>query len=327
MNYTLECLEKFENLPQAVKDVFGGDQAYKIVKELEKRFSVDLAFVLILLAIEELFLEDVPEYLKLKFKLTPEKASLITKEIEDRIINPANNIILENKRVKEAGAMEVEETILSVFSENFLKIFSLPAKDIRNFNIITFASFNKNDMLEDKVVDLFYKNPELISNELIELEGRQVKASIANFLKDFIKIHGSDMPDNLVLANYLNNSNNVKKLKPQEKNNLNNVLKTYRNLVFFPESMEGVPLEFWELLPVKGNYKVSDVLDDSEINNNDLINKVEKPVKEEVLKDLKSSSFEELNKMLSDYKTGSLEYKAIKQEISRLQKNNKNKIN
>ncbi len=341
MNYTLECLEKFEELDFELKEIFGGDKANSLIEELESQFEVDLAFVLILLAINELYISDLAEYLKKKYNLAPEKANLIVKEIEENIVKTADEYILERQEEKTVENINFQEIILSVFSENLLLLFSYAKEDVRNFNIATFAAFNEFDMLEEKVFNALYNNQELISKEKIIIDGKQKKASIANFLKDFIKTHGSDMPDNLILANYLNSSSNVKKLKETEKNILNRVLKTYRNLIFFPDSMEGVPMEFWEIIPVRGNNEeVLDVLEDKKETkkiNEDLKKKilenkeikekkVLKPIKKEELvdlKDIKEKSLSELKELMKEYPSGSLGYKAIKQELNRLQNNKK----
>ncbi len=340
MNYTLECLEKFEELDFELKEIFGGDKANSLIEELESQFEVDLAFSLILLAINELRISDLAEYLKKKYNLAPEKANLIIKEIEEKIIKLADEYILERQEEKIVENINIIEIIMSVFAENLLLIFSYPKEDVRNFNIATFAAFNEVEMLEEKVFNAFYNNQELISKEKIIIDDRQKKATVANFLKDFIKTHGSDMPDNLILANYLNSSSNVKKLSEAEKNILNRVLKTYRNLIFFPDSMEGVPMEFWEIIPVRGNNEeVLDVLEDKkettiineELKNKILENKKYKEEKEEVikkedfvdLKDIKEKSVSELKELMKEYPSGSLGYRAIKQELNRLQNNKK----
>jgi hypothetical protein len=341
MNYTLECIEKFEELDSKLKEIFGGDKANSLVEELENQFEVDLSFVLILLAINELNISDLPEYLKKKYKLSSEKVNLIVEEIEENIIKLVDDYILERQEEKTVENIDIQEIIMSVFSENLLLIFSYPKEDIKNFNIATFAAFNDLELLEEKVIDSFYNNQELISQEKIIIEDKAKKATIANFLQDFIKSHGSDMPDNLILANYLNTSANVKKLNETEKNLLNRVLKTYRNLVFFPESMEGVPMELWEIIPVRANNKeVLDVLDDEEksssfkenLKKKIIDNEKTKPKKPEKLikkddlvdlKNIKEKSVSELKKLMKEYQNGSLEYKAIKQELNRLQKNKK----
>ncbi len=332
MNYTLECLEKFRELSPELKEIFGGDKAFKLTEDLEDQYGVDLAFVLILLAIDELSISDLGEYLKKKHKLSLEKTSIIVKEIDKNIIEPASKIVDTETKEVEMEESNIYDLILLVFSKKLFLLFSYSEEEVKSFNITCFAAFNESDMLEEKVIEAFYNNQELISKEKIIIEEKEKPASVANFLRDFIKTHGSDMPDNLVLANYLNSSKNALKLKEEEKNILNRVLKTYRNLVFFPESMEGVPMKYWEIIPAKGgSQNVLDVLSDEKkedfdknLKNKKISEKSIKDIKSQELEEIKKSSVSELKNMMKDYSKGSLGYKAIKQELDRLEKSKKN---
>lgn len=336
MDYILECLDKYEELPLDYKDVFASQETQNLINKLEAKFKVELSFLLILLAIEELYLEDVEEYLAKKFELEANKIDIIKNEISDKILKKAQAIFQKIEAKRQEEVINEKEIVLSVFASNLLTIFKMPAGHIKGLNIIIFSLFNKDLLLEEKVINALYNNQELISQKTINLEGREVKASIANYLKDFIKNYGSEMPDNLVLANYLNSSVNVKKLSPQEKSILNRVLKTYKNLVFFPESMERIPMENWELIASSSKDAVEqkDALDDDNISAlqktkeviqtelKEDLNEKDKEVKSAKtrLEDLSFKDLDELNRMLKEYPLNSLEYRAIKEEINRLRK-------
>ena len=75
-----------------------------------------------------------------------------------------------------------------------------------------------------------------------------VKAGIA--VLNFIKKNGSGIFNNLVLIEYLVNSDNAKKLDNKEKELLKKLLLLYRNIKFFPESMPDDNGESWEIIPV-----------------------------------------------------------------------------
>src|SRR6056297_797095 len=123
MNYTLECLEKFEELSPEVKDVFSGDKAFKLTNNLEDQYNIDLAFLLILLAINELNISDVAEYLKKKYELAPEKANLIVKELNKNILNPASKVISKKTEEINIERADIYDLIYSVFSENLFLLF------------------------------------------------------------------------------------------------------------------------------------------------------------------------------------------------------------
>ena len=106
------------------------------------------------------------------------------------------------------------------------------------------------------------------------------------------------------MAEYLSQSPNIKSLKPEEKELVRKVLKLYRNLAFFPESMDGIALENWEILP---------------LNHNDVKNNLEKEnISENPVITERQKTIFDLQKNLTKYPTTSLEYKAIHQEINRL---------
>lgn len=266
MQYILECLEKFQLLDSEIREAFGGEDTYFKAKKIEQEFNVELSFVLILLAINELESADLPEYLAKKFNLAPEKASLLTAKIEEEIIDPAlESISPDLDEDEEAPFGFNKNSIHEIFASSLIDLLKGSPAEIKAFNILVFSSLVEDDTLEDKIIKALFANQEEISANKIILEDKEIKASVANFLKDFIRNHGSVMPDNLVLANYLNTSSNAKKLSASEKELLNRILKTYRNLVFFPESLDNVPMELWEIVPEKSSQQeVLDVLSDED---------------------------------------------------------------
>ncbi|MCX6798200.1 MAG: hypothetical protein NTX66_03260 [Candidatus Falkowbacteria bacterium] len=116
-----------------------------------------------------------------------------------------------------------------------------------------------------------YHNQEIITPGKITLNDSEVSPTISNWLKDFISENSSEVFSNVVLVKYITNNRNVKKLKESERELIKKLLKLYRNLVFFPESMENVPLEEWEIFPIDlptspAKLKMVDVLDEDNDN-------------------------------------------------------------
>lgn len=315
--YLSECLEKFHELPELIQEMVGGFEACLGIKELEDVYKTPLSFVVILIAISELEIDDVAEYLNLKFGLDKIKGEEIADKLEEKIFTPVLEAILEVNQADDAietkksfgpisdmTTADKKEFILKTFSSELIPALLAEPTKIKDFNIALFQIFNEDEDLEDKVETLLYNNQEKLSNHQIILDGHPASPSIANWLKDFIKKYGSDLFDEVVLAEYLSQSPNIKSLNPGEKELVRKVLKLYRNLVFFPESMDGILLENWEILPVGYN----------EIKNKPEIEKVsENPVITE-----RQKNIFDLQKNLTKYPTTSLEYKAIQQEINRL---------
>jgi hypothetical protein len=94
-------------------------------------------------------------------------------------------------------------------------------------------------------------NQEIITSKPFILDDKNQKGTIGNWLKDFIKQNGSQLFNTIILSSYLTASLNFKILDPEEKQLINRLLKLYRNLAFFPESMAGIPTEKWEIFPIE----------------------------------------------------------------------------
>jgi hypothetical protein len=311
--YLSECLEQFHSLPEPIQDMIGGFDACLEIKALEEIYGVSLSFAVILLAIGELNLSDVADYLYLKFGFDKNKGEEVADKLEEKIFTPVLNAIIEVNRgdeLKQSGLIsdlplaEKKEFILKTFTEQLVPAITAEPAKIKDFNVAIFQALNEDETLTDRIESLLYINQEKISNHLIILDGHPASPSIANWLKDFIKKYGSDIFNEVTLAEYLSQSPNIKLIKPEEKELVRKVLKIYRNLVFFPESMEGVALESWEIFPV-GHSEIKTETETENVSENPVITERQKTIFD-------------LQKNLTKYSSTSLEYKAIHQEINRL---------
>jgi hypothetical protein len=335
MNYIAECLEKFQSLPTGIREKLGGDEAYQKIKKLEKEFDVSLSFYLILLIINELDFNNGPDYLVAKFSITKKKAKDITDRLYEVLIYPAFDaeigpsldsfidVLADEVAVPEIikyNAAQVED----IFDSQLIPTLLQDEKTIQAFNISAFAAMDVDDLLEDRLINLLLNNEELISASNVIVDGRSYRGTVKNWLKDFISYHGSDIFDTFILAKYINFLDNKVSLNPGEKKILTKVLKTYRNLIFFPDSMDKVPIESWAILPFEAEtvkQKVAEL--QGVISSKAGIKKEQSDVNEDNFKPNLSDVANikiVLQNMLSDYSRDSLEYKAIKEEIGRLDK-------
>jgi hypothetical protein len=329
--YFNECLDKFHSLPDELQEMIGGFNASLVIKKLEDEYQTSLSFATILIAIGELNIDDLSEYLLLKSNIDKRKGEEIADKLEAEIFAPVLDAIIADTPdeyinikggdedakdqfgpITNLSVSEKRELILKTFTGEIIPALKANPNKLQDFNIAIFQAFNADEDLEDKVETLLYNNQEKLSDHHIILDGHPASPTIANWLKDFIKKYGSDLFNEVSLAEYLSQAPNVRQLKSEEKELVRKVLKLYRNLVFFPESMEGVPLENWEIFPI----------------NRALLRSVE-PVKSKITNEsvpLDSAALEkqkaifDLQKSLSKYPVTSLEYKAISQEINRLSK-------
>ncbi len=332
MNYIAECLKRFQELDDKFKTDLGAGTAYLAMKSLEDEYQVHLSFVLVLLAVGELEENDVAEYLQLKFKLDATRSVTIAQRLAAEAYYPAVERALAASALREDESLEIKYQafeLLSIFEGSLLSFLQKNPAEIKDFNIAVFAAIDADNALEDKLINALYANKELISNTNIMLGEREVRPTVANWIKHFVADSGSGLFDGLVLAKYLSTSASVSQLSASDKNLLSKVLKTYRNLVFFPESMDNIPLELWEVLPVENENGMRDVLADGEMDEQPILKKSVTAIKEKVQQavvteaptagtDNEPSQLAKLQAALNDYSPNSLEYKVIKQELDRL---------
>lgn len=333
-SYFNECLEKFHDLPDQIQEMIGGLESSVKIKNLEEKYGVDLSFAVILVAIGELTIDDLSDYLNLKFEIDKVKGEEIAGELENGVFSNVLDLILNNVELQ--GVTPIDESsnnqlgpitnlsveqrkelILKTFSENIIPALQAEPAKLHDFNIAIFQILDTDETLDDKIENLLYVNQEKISNHHIIIDGHPASPTIANWLKDFIKKYGSDLFDEVALAEYLTQSPNIKQLTPSEKELVRKVLKLYRNLAFFPESMEGVPLEQWEMFPVDRSKIMS--ISKAPVEKKTVIAEIAAEILDEVVNEKQKVVFD-LQKSLAKYPQTSLEYKAISQEINRLSK-------
>ncbi len=324
MNYIAQCLEKFRALPEPTKNRLGGFEVLQNIKKLEEKYQVQLSFLVVLVAIGEINLDGISEYAEKKFGFSEEDAF----DLKSDMIREVFSLLLFNVE----QAVMSEATLKEEFSKGVVKLLTdnAAAENI-NFNI--FSLFSKDGALQESLSNIFLGNQENITAGRIIFDDHEVAPTISNWLKDFIKINGSEMFDELKMAEYLSSSPNAKKLNIAEKDLLRKLLRLYRNLVFFPESMGNDPVEDWQIIPVDKVEKEreknkSDIFQDV-LNDEKKIGDQEQAssgaiasgnlrVQKQVQKKIENTPLNELERILTQYAPDSLEYKAVKQEISRL---------
>jgi len=247
--------------------------------------------------------------------------------------------------------VEEENASLDLFSGDLKGILNdtdIEAVNTLNGALIYLLS-NKPDF-HNKINKILLDNQEVITTQnLTWAEGPQ-RGTAANWLKDFIKENGSDIYNSVVLSRYLATSSNPQLLTEGERKIVRRLLRLYRNLVFFPESMNDVPMEEWEIIPVEKVSVEKPILgkpkDDSApvVMENKEEKKVEikkeekiaviapvvkkavapKPVATKVPMEVAKAGTDpeeaKLISLLTKYEPNSLEARVVKEEIKRRQK-------
>ncbi len=322
MAYLQECLQRFENLPSDLKEKFGSLEAFEKIEKIENYYEIDLKFAVILLAIGELAITDLPAYLQEKYDLAEEDAV----EIADKLINDVFYFYFPDlQETEEDSSLNLKEIIpweevLDIFKNNFVRFLKETDPsylDIERLNKSVFFHLSVDGLRQEEMAKALIDNNERITKNQIVVEEKEVSPTIANWLRDFFKHNGAGEFNDLALLEYLNSSKNAKILIGEEKNILRKMLKAYYNINFFPESMENILVDDWQIISSNLNEdKKEPAVSELDYKEKEL------PVKEAV--NIQISAEEkrlfELKDALPNYPSSSLEYKAIKQEITSLEK-------
>jgi hypothetical protein len=309
---------------------------------------------------EELDLEEEP--------LNEGSDKEIKKSNEKSLENRANSRLDElNDQVRSLEFIEGEKkSAISLFRENLLDTLNSPAdfeEVIQEYNESLIDLLHDVDFKKD-LENALYSNQEQITESRIHLEGREVDGTVSNWLKDFIKTNGSEFFSGVALAQYLSNSANIKNISPLEKHLISQLLKLYRNLSFFPDSMGNLPTSSWQIVPfdrmtqervalkmvppietpvAKPIFKpnltpktpIKEVIKETPVTQPIITKAIEESLNNAPINNVSApvdssenilDEITELNKEIANYPENSLEYRALKQEIEHFKKSKNFKI-
>lgn len=321
----------------------------------------------ILLPIEKLLEAQFPDKIKIEAEIkrlgtNPIRYKNQIEEVVD-LIDDENVRLLEELITNFEASVDIkkeEDYVTDILKNDLLSIFktsSLSANTALNRGFI-YLLFNAEGFKES-ALRIIMSSQSLIGKNNILMDGREVAPSVANWLKNFIKEKGSDMFDDIVLAQYLDNNNGAKQLSQEEKEILSSLLRFYKNINFFPESMQNIAPDKWQIFPFE--VPIDSIFQPEKKVINDVLEEDSEPKKDEIKQDEikqeslniaiapeKTLSFDDkkedennnvesfikseekelnldeenllnLKKALNKYQPLSLEYKAISAEIRRLE--------
>lgn len=251
---------------------------------------------------------------------------LLSIEIFNEVINDKNfeNLLEVSSSLDKITDLKEEERVSLYFLEKDL-VQVLKSNDpfsAKKINGSIIFILSKNPELAAKFSRAFLANQEKLTTNLLIINNKKEEPTIANWISSFIKENGSDNFSNIALAKFLTSSVNCLSLDEGERRLVRKIIRLYRNLSFFPDSMSNVPIEEWEIIPV----------DKNSLAPNDLLKKDTDSLKKETVvlenKELEiekvlsedEQKIKELELMLEKYPNKSLERKAIENELKKIKK-------
>ena len=142
-------------------------------------------------------------------------------------------MVNEDEDEDEGIYVKPKNEVITIFQEQLSEILKDEIENgadlINDLNQAIFYWLSKDGTIQEELSKILLANQERLTAERIIFENREVDPSISYWLKDFIKQNGSEMFDELALAQYLSSSLNTKKLSIADKDVLRKLLKLYRS--------------------------------------------------------------------------------------------------
>ncbi len=190
-----------------------------------------------------------------------EKEELEAEMADSQILEEVEARIARSKKGKEGinEAKEKEDSV-DLFREDVVKTINSDKEFIAPYNdILIMLLLDNGQSFKKQLENALLANEERIASKPLEFEDRMINPTIANWLKYFIKKKGANIFDNIVLSEFLAQDQNAKRLTREEKDLLGDILRLYRNLKFFPESMPNNTGESWEIIPLSSQEEMAKV--------------------------------------------------------------------
>lgn len=210
-----------------------------------------------------------------------------------------NNLNNFSSRQGPAANQQENLELFKEFLVDTLKIEDASLMEELNDDLVD--NITDNEKFKKDLENALYNNQEKLTRKEFILDGKPARPTIANWLKDFLQKVGSGRFNNVILTQFVTNSENAKKLDDKERKILGDMLELYRNLKFFPESMAHLPPERWEIIPTA---------------------QPKEEIKREVAplpKGEKEKELRRLREIAEQFPAGSLERKAVEEEIEKLE--------
>ncbi|MDD4412889.1 MAG: hypothetical protein PHR00_04570 [Patescibacteria group bacterium] len=269
----------------------------------------------------------------------------------EQSINPYRSFDFENNlgdldETEELTTDELYEHYKIVFKENVLNhLMSEDTLILKEFNSdLGKILLEKGYESKTQLSSALFLNQEKISDNSIVLDGRLVESTIGHWLEYFVRQKGSGITDAVAASDFVANSDNAKTIEIETKELLIKLLALYRNVKFFPDSQPSQNPEDWQFFPIpeiettivrnvapaeyarpanKPLTNMSSVQTSFKENTIPVFDD-NKPTSENKIQSDNQKQINEalrLQKMLSEYPVGSLEYLAIEEELKQYTKN------
>ncbi|MFA6526156.1 MAG: hypothetical protein WCT26_01945 [Candidatus Buchananbacteria bacterium] len=165
---------------------------------------------------------------------------------------------LENLYEQTINSPEEKQEVLYLFANDLADIISGgTAEALAGLNDVLLYLLDKDKNFHQELVKAILNNNQHISKSSFQLNGQQVDPTIANWLKAFISQKGTAIFSTLDLSNFLTNSPFTRQLDEDERKLLVKLLMVYRNIKFYPLSLDELNPDQLAIIPFEKPEAVS----------------------------------------------------------------------
>jgi len=332
--YLFDCLDKFYDLPDIIILEFNHPRYLKIIDDINNEYGLELNFLAILVAIGELYPDNLAEYLTKRYDLPESSAQKIADKLNNLYFQPIINRLAFFSQDQEKTKPTLEEEkniILNLFKENLLVEIKNYQQIISAINQRIFAWLDRDSSAQRQIEAALLQNQEKITEQSLVINNEKYPGTVTNWLRCFVIEKGADNFNSLSISEFLGLSKNAANLADFDKKVLRSLLNAYRNIKFFPDSMPSDDGTDWAIIPLpEKNISLDETID---LTNDSIINTADQPIDPEmqplaspiknttVPKDAGvANKINQLQLMLKRYNPDSLEAQAIAEEIIKLEK-------
>lgn len=350
--FTIEQVDKLaadygmekNDINEFIIDVVSDDFNFEIIEKAANKFSNKERFLndfigLLFLPIDKYLDSKVSKYFSLK--------GVDTAAYMDQLKSFSNfekrqSLEIMNSYVDEfQGSLDEEAekaAAVNLFSSNLGSLLRDADEEvISNINSVLMYLLNKDVTFHEELSSVLLESDEVFTRKPIENEGKMIAATVASWLRDFFKSEGAGVFDALKMTKYLTVSKNVQSLDEEEKQLVIKLIKVYGILKFFPSSLEGVPMDQWQIIPMEVQSVTNNETEEDPLMalNRPVTVRLEtsanstapqsyneiqsKPELEQKQSPDKEKQVAELSALLATYSEGSLERKMVEEEIKKIE--------
>ena len=252
MNYYLDSLAKFNQLPLSIRQKVSSQETLLFINALERQYDLDLKFLVVLVMIGELAVDDIPEYLKAKYGLKESDGGWIKNQM---LRNVFRELVDEGYREgKNIRFVSQAKDILT----NQLKDVLLGKDNLRieaNAKLIYNFTFGQG-LTQEQALEILERNNQQLTDQPIVVNGQELESTISHWL-DHLKSIGMFKEEAGNFRNrleFFNQDKNFLSLNDWQKQGVRRLIELYRHLKFFPLSFGSLPVDDWKFIPLSGDY-------------------------------------------------------------------------